>query len=417
MIHNYRNNGDERKRAYAMGLCGSRAAGPSDDDAKSVTSVVPSQDSGGGLTEARLKEMYRQDSDYMEATGYGAVAMFCGGDAAKRLDDDCHSSDDDDDDGDVDSVASSIDIIKPTYVRALSERLGARSKTLGHNAVAVNAFIASRTDGRVNRIVDDDVLNDADGRILLLVAACVRGVRWRVPGFHKNASKPGVFRTGPNDEDIQACVMMRAKLKTPHVVMWDKSEAVALEYGGGGDGGSATSAATSTRAVLYLPPTNEASHVIEGDGGGDWSSAIDAARAMTPGKWSSISARVSQPDARRDVDVSVPKFTVSAGPMSLEPALRSIGLNAVFDRPGGLTALSDDEEMTIREVIHEVVVDVDEGEEPDDDSHAAAAGESKPSRTPRTRVVFDRPFLFFIEDARSRALLFAGVVNAPGVVV
>jgi hypothetical protein len=85
-----------------MGLCGSRAAGPSDDDAKSVTSVVPSQDSGGGLTEARLKEMYRQDSDYMEATGYGAVAMFCGGDAAKRLDDDCHSSDDDDDDGDVD---------------------------------------------------------------------------------------------------------------------------------------------------------------------------------------------------------------------------------------------------------------------------------------------------------------------------
>lgn len=269
----------------------------------------------------------------------------------------------------------------------------------------------------MNRIVDDDVLNDADGRILLLVAACVRGVRWRVPGFHKNASKPGVFRTGPNDEDIQACVMMRAKLKTPHVVMWDKSEAVALEYGGGGDGGSATSAATSTRAVLYLPPTNEASHVIEGDGGGDWSSAIDAARAMTPGKWSSISARVSQPDARRDVDVSVPKFTVSAGPMSLEPALRSIGLNAVFDRPGGLTALSDDEEMTIREVIHEVVVDVDEGEEPDDDSHAAAAGESKPSRTPRTRVVFDRPLLFFIEDARSRALLFAGVVNAPGVVV
>ena len=126
---------------------------------------------------------------------------------------------------------------------------------------------------------------------------------------------------------------------------------------------------------------------------------------------------MSQPDARRDVDVSVPKFTVSAGPMSLEPALRSIGLNAVFDRPGGLTALSDDEEMTIREVIHEVVVDVDEGEEPDDDSHAAAAGESKPSRTPRTRVVFDRPFLFFIEDARSRALLFAGVVNAPGVVV
>ena len=81
-----------------MGLCGSRAA-PPDEDARSVTSVVPSQDGSGGLTEARLKEMYDNDGDYMEATGYGAVAMICGSDAAKRLDDEYYSSEDDEDDG------------------------------------------------------------------------------------------------------------------------------------------------------------------------------------------------------------------------------------------------------------------------------------------------------------------------------
>lgn len=72
-----------------MGLCGSRAEA-SVDGAPSATSVLPSKDSG--LTEARLREIYNE-SDYMAANGYSAVAMFCGDEAARKFGGEYHSSD------------------------------------------------------------------------------------------------------------------------------------------------------------------------------------------------------------------------------------------------------------------------------------------------------------------------------------
>ena len=77
-----------------MGLCGSRAEAPV-DDARGSTSVMPSGE--GRLTEARLREMY-DESDYMTASGYGAVAILCGDEAARRMDEEDYSSDEDSDD-------------------------------------------------------------------------------------------------------------------------------------------------------------------------------------------------------------------------------------------------------------------------------------------------------------------------------
>jgi serpin B len=114
------------------------------------------------------------------------------------------------------------------------------------------------------------------------------------------------------------------------------------------------------------------------------------------------------------VDVMLPRFRTSSS-FELSDALPALGMPLAFKFPGAdFSGIDDTHELFIGSVIHQAFVDVDEH-----GTEAAAAtavmmraGAAPPSEKP---VVFraDHPFLFFIRDTKSDAILFAGRLADP----
>jgi serpin B len=121
--------------------------------------------------------------------------------------------------------------------------------------------------------------------------------------------------------------------------------------------------------------------------------------------------------SRARVEVMLPRFRTSSA-FELAETLSGLGMPRAFEYPGAdFSGIDGTHELFIGSVVHEAFVDVDEH-----GTEAAAAtavamrggGAAPPSEKP---VVFraDHPFLFFIRDTQSGALLFAGRLADPSV--
>jgi serpin B len=115
------------------------------------------------------------------------------------------------------------------------------------------------------------------------------------------------------------------------------------------------------------------------------------------------------------VAVYLPKFTMT-GQYILNDYLQALGMTAVF-APGGLTGLSDAseaEELAVSLVAQKAFIEVTE-----EGTEAAAATAivvdraslAEPKPNPEFRA--DHPFLYFIQDRETGAILFMGRLNSP----
>ena len=121
----------------------------------------------------------------------------------------------------------------------------------------------------------------------------------------------------------------------------------------------------------------------------------------------------------RVVRVTLPKFTIDpAQSLALSQVLRSLGMThaldpATADFTGIANPPTPEDRLSISEVFHKTFVKVDE-----EGTEAAAAtavmmvrgGRSDP---PALEFRADHPFLFFLRDTASGAILFAGRVTDP----
>lgn len=109
----------------------------------------------------------------------------------------------------------------------------------------------------------------------------------------------------------------------------------------------------------------------------------------------------------RRVDVQLPKFQLQLS-YNLRSVLRSLGVREAFNAQGAnLSGISAARRLSLDEVLHKALLDVDEqGTE----AVALSSGIVRHSRPPEEEVQFkaDHPFIFFIEDVRSKTLLFLG---------
>jgi len=145
------------------------------------------------------------------------------------------------------------------------------------------------------------------------------------------------------------------------------------------------------------------------DGLEDLESSLDAAR---------LDALVAALAPTR-VSVALPKLELDpAGSLPLKRALESLGLGLAFDRGAadfsGIASASDPaERLALEGVFHKAFVRVDEA----GTEAAAATGATMgvTSLPPPTEAEFrvDHPFLFFIRDAGTGLVLFAGRVADP----
>lgn len=115
----------------------------------------------------------------------------------------------------------------------------------------------------------------------------------------------------------------------------------------------------------------------------------------------------------QSLSLELPKFTASAQP-GCTAALKRLGLKEVFNSfLADFSGISVEPALSIDEVVHRAVIEVNEkGTEAAAVTVVCAAGGCAIPRTPKPFKV-DHPFLFFIRETRTGAILFLGRIVDP----
>jgi len=117
-----------------------------------------------------------------------------------------------------------------------------------------------------------------------------------------------------------------------------------------------------------------------------------------------------------DVDLTLPRFSAESR-VDLADALKAMGMTALFDPDSAdLSGITTDETLFIAKVIHEANIDVVE-EGTTASAVTVASGEATaagPGPTPpHVQLHVDKPFLYFIRETTTGAILFMGRVDDP----
>lgn len=132
-------------------------------------------------------------------------------------------------------------------------------------------------------------------------------------------------------------------------------------------------------------------------------------RSLTAAKLKAIVAS----ETMRLVDLTLPRFSIDSR-LELSAVLAAMGMPAAFGPAADFSGITTAEMLAISKVIHQANIDVDES-----GTTAAAAtvviGRSMMGGAMPVPVVFhvDRPFMYFIRDTASGAVLFMGRVADP----
>ena len=243
----------------------------------------------------------------------------------------------------------------------------------------INAWVSDKTREKIKELIHRDFINE-DTRLVLTNAIYFKG-QW-VELFD---------RADTTDEDwhgpdgISKVPMMHRTGGYYHYYQGDGFQALDMPYEG------------FELSMLIVLPTNK-----------DGLAALEA-RCASEGIYQQVVDGLYQEEG---IIVSLPRFTVEAE-CSLKPMLCALGAELVFSDKADFSGIGD-EPLQISEVVHKAFVEVNE----EGTEAAAATGVSmglcavRPATEP---VVFkaDHPFLFFIKDRDTNAVLFAGRVLDP----
>jgi len=111
------------------------------------------------------------------------------------------------------------------------------------------------------------------------------------------------------------------------------------------------------------------------------------------------------------VDLTMPKVRIEGETISLKAELKALGMETTFDGPdlGGMTSTP----LTVDDVYHQAFVKLNEkGTEAAAATAITGREASAPVDSPKT-VLVDKPYLFFVRDLPTGAVLFTGRVLSP----
>ncbi|MBQ7733600.1 MAG: serpin family protein [Synergistaceae bacterium] len=114
--------------------------------------------------------------------------------------------------------------------------------------------------------------------------------------------------------------------------------------------------------------------------------------------------------SRYEVDLWLPKFTTEDS-YELKDLFAELGVNSAFSDSADFSGITQDEKLKVDSVIHKTFIEVDETK-----TEAAAATAItmvratavRPVRLPKAEFHADRPFIYFIVDDKTNAILFMG---------
>ena len=238
----------------------------------------------------------------------------------------------------------------------------------------INAWVAGETSERIPELLPEGVLTPAT--LLVLTNAVYLYADWALP-FPSEATADGPFA---RLDGSQATMPMMHQTLNAGLAAGDGWQAIDLGYVGG-----------EVAMLLVLPDAGRFAEVAEASAG-----LFDEARAGL---------------APTDVQLALPRFEFRTQ-ASLPDALRALGLTDAFDSGrADFTGILADGGLFISDVIHEVFVAVNEAGTEAAAATAVIMARGAPGRP--VELTFDRPFLFWVYDRATGAVLFMGRVLDP----
>jgi serpin B len=269
----------------------------------------------------------------------------------------------------------------PEFVATLARYYGAGMRTVDYAGATeqarqtINAWVGENTRERIPELLLPNHLSSRTR--LTLVNALYLNAPWWDPFVGETPDVPFTLLDG----SVVRAPQMTSPIRRIGWAQGDGWQAVDLPYVGG-----------ELAMALVVPDAGRFAEV-EGSCDGAWLGRL-------------LAGFVSE-----SVQVRMPPWTfrVKAG---LQEALMALGMSTAFGPEADFTGMTEDEQISIGEVVHETFVAVDrKGTEA---AAATAVIINQPSiPTVRAVVTADRPFLFVIHDVATATPLFIGRVMDP----
>lgn len=274
--------------------------------------------------------------------------------------------------------------VRATYLRALSTDYLAEVKHVDFasnpsgSAEAINEWVRNKTYDLIDRVLDPASI-DTLTRVVLVNALYFRG-NWTTP--FETVTR-GAFHSPDGEVEVG---FLRGRVSA-QLLDTDSYTAVALGYNG-----------TRIKFVAIMPKGDVADYV----------------KTLSEGELLGILSQLlsSEPAS---IELLLPVFDVDSGVVSVKEALEGMGVKEAFDPyKADLSPMVESGEriLYVKDVYHRARVRV--GLAGTEAAAATAVVIAVTSVRPSTNMVkIDRPFLFFLVDPESRAIVFAGSVLKP----
>jgi serpin B len=271
----------------------------------------------------------------------------------------------------------------PTFLDAVGEDYGAGVSLMDfvtaaeESRQAINEWVSQATEKKIKELLKPGIVGP-DTRLVLTNAVYFKAP-WESP-FEKPQTKPLPFHP------LQGSAFDVPMMQQQHAFLYGKGDgfqAIQLNYGDGELG-----------MLIVVPDAGQFARI----------------ESSLTGEHLAATARSLQ---HQQVRLALPKFTFTSE-YELKAALIAQGMPTAFSNDADFSGMTGKRDLAIDKVIHQAFVLVDET-----GTEAAAATAvlmrptgAAPSREPIVLTI-DRPFLFFIRDIQTEAILFVGRVVSP----
>ncbi len=269
--------------------------------------------------------------------------------------------------------------VEEEYVRLAERFFGAAVRGLDFSSPeapgVINSWVSENTNGKIEEIIQ----SIRSELVLFLINAIYFKGTWTVE-FDEDMTRDEPFHTTAGD--TVSCRMMGQKGEFPYHES-DLLQAIELPYGAG-----------EFSMVVLLPGSGAGTDSLI-----SWLDAEGLAVVVD-----SLTVREGR--------LALPKFKLEYD-ITLNDVLKDLGMSVAFDpRAADFTGILSRGQLYIDEVKHKTFVEVNE--QGTEAAAATSVGIAITSVRPEGFTMrVDRPFLFFIRDTGSGAILFAGRITNP----
>ena len=244
--------------------------------------------------------------------------------------------------------------------------------------LTINAWVASRTNNKIQDLLPSDSIDS--GTTLVLTDAVYFNAAWYI----FDQSKTGDDAFTRLDGSTVTVKFMEALSSNLPAVQGTNFVAASLPY-----------ANPDLSLVVVLPDPGQFAQV---------ESSLDATALTTL-----VASLTTQP-----VGLFLPRFKIETG-TSLKETLTALGMTSAFTSAADFSGMDGTQGLSISDVIHKAFINVGEkGTEAAASTAVIMGGTSGSYVSPSQLIVnADRPFLYFLRDQPTGAILFMGRVLDP----